>query len=257
MRKRFEGKVVIVTGATSGIGKVSAIAFAREGARVVITGRRVDEGAATVKVVQDEGGEAIFVRTDVSKTDDIRAMVAKTIETYGRLDCAFNNAGIVGEAGMRTADHTEETWDSVMNINLKAVWLSMKYEIPELLKNGGGTIVNNSSVYGLAASTMGHMPYAVSKHGVIGLTRSAAYEYATKGIRVNAVCPGFTHSEMVDKALDELPKEQFEDAIIRNTPMGRIAETSEIADVVLWLCSDESTYVTGQAIAPDGGWLAK
>ena len=257
MRKRFEDKVVLVTGATAGIGRVSAIAFAREGAKVVITGRRINEGEATVNVIRQEGGEAIFVKTDVSKTEDIRAMVARTVETYGRLDCAFNNAGIVGEAGLRTADHSEETWDIVMNVNLKAVWLSMKYEIPEMLKGGGGVIVNNSSIYGLVASTMGHVPYAVSKHGVIGLSRTAAYEYATRGIRVNAVCPGFTHSEMVDKAIDELPADYIDEAIIKHTPMGRIAETSEIADVVLWLCSSESSYVTGQAIAPDGGWLAK
>jgi NAD(P)-dependent dehydrogenase (short-subunit alcohol dehydrogenase family) len=257
MQKRFEDKVVLITGATAGIGKVTALAFAREGARVVVTGRRVDEGNAVVELIRSEGGEALFVKTDVSKTDEVRSMVARTIEAYGKLDCAFNNAGIAGEAGLPTADHTEETWDLVMNVNLKAVWLSMKYEIPEMLRNGKGVIVNNSSIYGLAASTVGHVPYAVSKHGVIGLTRTAAFEYAKKGIRVNAVCPAFTHSEMVDKAIDELPPEYIQEVVIEHTPMGRIAETQEIADVVLWLCSDESTYVTGQAIAPDGGWLAK
>lgn len=257
VRQRFEDKVVLITGATAGIGKVSAIAFAREGAKVVIAARRVDDGNATVDLIKSRGGEATFIRTDVTRTDDIRAMVAKTIETYGKLDCAFNNAGIAGDAGLPTAAHSEDNWDLVMNVNLKAVWLSMKYEIPEMLKNGSGVIVNNSSIYGLAASTMGHVPYAVSKHGVIGLTRSAAFEYAKQGIRVNAVCPGFTHSEMVDKAIDELPPEYIEEKIIKHTPLGRIAETQEIADVVLWLCSDESSYVTGQAIAPDGGWLAK
>lgn len=256
MHKRFEDKVVIVTGGSAGIGKVSALAFAREGAKVVVAARRVDEGNETVKRIKEEGGSAIFVCTDVTNADDVREMVARTINTYGKLDCAFNNAGIAGTAGLRTADHTEENWDTVMNINLKGVWLCMKYEIPEMLRNGGGTIVNNSSIYGLSASTVGHVPYSASKHGVIGLTRSAAYEYASKKIRVNAVCPGFTHSEMVDKALENLPPE-FEQMIISNTPLGRIAETSEIANAVLWLCSDESSYVTGQALAPDGGWLVK
>lgn len=256
MQKRFDGKVVIVTGASSGIGRVSALGFAREGAKVVAAARRVDEGARIVNEIKEAGGEAIFVKTDVSKADDVRNMVTKTIETYGRLDCAFNNAGIVGEAGMATADHTEENWDSVMSVNLKGVWLCLKYQIPEMLKQGRGSIVINSSMYGLAASTVRHMPYSVSKHGLIGLMRTAAYEYAKQGIRVNAVCPGFTHSEMVDAALETLPPE-FEQMILDNTPMGRIAETVEIANAVWWLCSDEASFVTGQALAPDGGWLVK
>ena len=257
MRRRFEDKVVIVTGGSAGIGKVSALAFAHEGAKVVVAARRVDESEAVVKLIKDEGGEATFIRTDVASADSVEQMVSRTVKTYGKLDCAFNNAGIAGDAGIRTADHTEQNWYTVMNVNLKGVWLCMKYELTAMLQNGRGTIVNNSSIYGLAASTVGHVPYAVSKHGVIGLTKSAAYEYATKGIRVNAVCPGFTHSEMVDKAIDELPDEWVQESIIRHTPMGRIAETSEIANAVLWLCSDESSYVTGQALAPDGGWLAK
>ena len=255
MKNRFEDKVVIVTGATSGIGKVSALAFAREEAKVVIAARRIAEGEQTVNEIKAAGGEAIFIQTDVAKAQDIINMVAKTIETYGKLDCAFNNAGIGGDALMPTADHTEENWDTVMNVNLKGVWLCMKYQIPAMLKNWRGAIVNNSSIYGLAASTVGHVPYAVSKHGVIGLTKTAAFEYAKQGIRVNALCPGYTHTELVDAALEAIST--LFDKIIVDVPMGRIAETEEIANAVLWLCSDEASFVTGQALAPDGGWLAK
>ncbi len=256
MKQRFQDKVVLVTGATSGIGKVCALAFAREGARVVVVGRRLEEGEKTVKQIKDEGGEGFFIQTDVSRSQEVMNMVALTIQTYGRLDCAFNNAGISGDAFMSTADHSEENWDTVMSINLKGVWLCMKYQIPEMLKNGGGAIVNNSSIYGLAASTVGHVPYAVSKHGVIGLTKTAAFEYAKQGIRVNAICPGYTHTEMVDSALEALP-DLFEKVLVNDIPMGRIAEVEEIANAVLWLSSDEASFVTGQALAPDGGWLAK
>ncbi|MEP7271250.1 MAG: SDR family oxidoreductase [Acidobacteriota bacterium] len=256
MNSRFQDKVVIVTGASSGIGKVSALAFAREGARVTIASRRVDEGLQTVSEIKAQGGEAFFIQTDVARTQDVQTMVRATIETYGRLDCAFNNAGISGDALILTADHTEENWDSVMAVNLKGVWLCMKYQIPEMLKHGRGAIVNNSSIYGLGGSTVGHVPYTVSKHGVIGLTKTAAFEYAKLGIRVNAICPGFTHSEMVDSALEALPRE-FETLLTNDVPMGRIGETQEIANAVLWLSSDEASFVTGQALAPDGGWLAK
>jgi NAD(P)-dependent dehydrogenase (short-subunit alcohol dehydrogenase family) len=256
MVKRFHDKVVIVTGASSGIGKVSALAFAREGAKVAIAARRIDQGSQTVEEIKAAGGDAFFVQADVSKAQDVSNMVSMTIKTYGKLDCAFNNAGIGGDVLLSTADHTEENWDAVMSVNLKGVWLCMKYQIPEMLKNGRGSIVNNSSIYGLAASTVGHVPYAVSKHGVIGLTKTAAFEYAKKGIRVNAVCPGYTHSELVDGAIDALPGE-FEKMLAYDIPMGRIADTEEIAHAVLWLCSDEASFVTGQALAPDGGWLAK
>jgi len=255
MTNRFDGKVVIVTGASSGIGKVSALAFAREGAQVVIAARRADQGMQTIEEIKSAGGEALFVKTDVANTEDVINMVATTIKVYGQLDCAFNNAGISGDVFIPTADHSEENWDRVISINLKGVWLCMKYELPEMLKRGRGAIVNNSSVYGLAGSTVGHVPYAVSKHGVIGLTKSAAIDYARKGIRVNAVCPGYAHSDMVDPGLEAAPAE-FE-KILKDVPMRRIAETEEIAAAVLWLCSDEASFVTGHALAPDGGWLAK
>ena len=255
MNKRFQDKVVIVTGATSGIGKVAALAFAREGAKVALAARRAEEGLQVAQSIKDAGGEAIFIQTDVTKTLDVANMVAKTIEAYGKLDCAFNNAGIGGDAMKPTAEHSEANWDNVINVNLKGVWLCMKYQVPEMLKNGRGSIVNNSSIYGLAASTVGHVPYAASKHGVIGITKTAAFEYAQQGIRVNAICPGYTHSELVDAALEAIPA--LYDKIIVDVPMKRIAETEEITNAVLWLCSDEASFVTGQALAPDGGWLAK
>jgi NAD(P)-dependent dehydrogenase (short-subunit alcohol dehydrogenase family) len=254
MKKRFAEKVVIVTGASSGIGKATAIEFGREGARVVVAARRREQCELTVREIEEVGGEAVFVETDVAQSDSIQALVAKTIEVYGRLDCAFNNAGISGDAFRPTAQHSEESWDKVMNVNLKGVWLCMKYEIAEMLKNGGGAIVNNSSVLGLRATPIGNAPYAVSKHGVIGLTKTAALEYAKQGIRVNAVCPGWTRSEMVDPAFDLFPNEMTQ--IINQIPMGRPADAVEIARAVLWLCSDESGYVTGQALAPDGGLMA-
>lgn len=256
MQKKFEGKVVLVTGASSGIGRVTAIEFARAGAKVILAARRVDESQRVVREIKDEGGEALFVQTDVARQDSVRAVVEQAIAAYGRLDCAFNNAGIAGDVFLPTADHTEENWDTVLDTNLKGTWLCMKHELAQMLKQaGGGAIVNNSSVYGLKSSTVGHMPYAVSKHGVIALTKTAAHEYANKGIRINAVCPGWTHSEVVDAALEAYPAVNA--LIAEQVPMQRVADAVEIARVVLWLCSDEASYITGQAIAPDGGWLAK
>lgn len=255
MEKRFAGKVALVTGASSGIGKVTAIEFARAGAKVVVAARRAEESQQVVHQIKSEGGDALFVQTDVTQQASIIALIEQTVATYGRLDCAFNNAGIAGDVFTPTADHTEENWDTVMNTNLKGVFLCMKHEIGQMLKQGGGTIVNNSSAYGLRSSTVGHVPYAVSKHGMIALTQTAAHEYATKGIRINAVCPGWTHSEIVDGALEAHP--DLHNFITGIVPMQRVADSVEIARVVLWLCSDEASYITGQALAADGGWTAK
>lgn len=256
MDRRFSGKVALVTGATSGIGRETALQFAREGARVVLSGRRESQGRAVVSEIEAAGGEAHFVRSDVTDAESVRHMVDATVARFGRLDCAFNNAGISGEAMKPTADHSQENWDSVIATNLTGVWRSMKFEISAMLKCGGGSIVNNSSGYGLVGSGVGHAPYAAAKHGVIGLTRSAAIEYAMQGIRVNAVCPGWTHSEMVDPVLAAMP--DLFSAILKNeVPMQRIAAAAEIARAVLWLCSDEASYVTGHPLVVDGGVLAR
>ena len=256
MNPRFQNKVVIVTGASSGIGKAAAIEFGKEGAKVVLSARRLAECEKSAEAVRAAGGEAIAVQVDVTQPSDIENMVATTIETYGRLDCAFNNAGIAGETGLPTHEHSVENWENVLRVNLTSIFLSMKYQIPEMLKAGGGAIVNNSSIYGLVAATVGHVPYAASKYGVIGVTQTAAYEYATQGIRVNAVCPGFTWAEHMRDS-NEADPARFEQKIIPDIPMGRLGEMEEIARLVLWLASDEASYVTGQAIAADGGWVAK
>ena len=256
MGTRFAVRVALVTGATSGIGKETALQFAREGAHVVLAARRAELGRALEKEISGLGGEALFVETDVTRADSLANMVDAALKRFGRLDCAFNNAGIAGDAMKPTADHTLENWNAVIATNLTGVFASMKFEIPAMLKNGGGSIVNAASTYGLIGSTAGHVPYAAAKHGVIGLTKSAAIEYAKAGIRVNAICPGWTHSEMVDPALEAMP-EVLGGLIAQDVPMGRVADASEIARAVLWLCSEESSYVTGTMLTADGGWTAR
>lgn len=253
MAGQFDGKVALVTGAGSGIGRASAMAFAQEGATVVVADIVVEGGEETVKLIKDAGGEASFVKADVSQATEVEAMVNKAVETYGRLDYAHNNAGIEG-AMSSTVDCTEETWDSTININLKGVWLCMKYEIPQMLKQGGGAIVNTSSIAGLVGSA-GLPAYVASKHGVAGLTKTAAVEYSKEGIRVNAVCPGAIRTPMIERILEENP--EMGEMMDSMHPIGRLGESEEIAKAVVWLCSDAASFVTGLPMAVDGGMVAQ
>ena len=253
MKTGLEGKVVLVTGGASGIGRASCLAFAREGAKVVVADMALEGGEETASRVRETGGEAIFVRFDVSNTSDVEALVKKTMEAYDRLDCAHNNAGIAGPMA-RTADCSEQDWDDVIKVNLKGVWLCMKYEIAEMVKQGSGVIVNTASTAGLRGARLASA-YAASSHGVVGLTKSAALEYATDGIRINAVCPGIVDTPMIRRHIagDAKREAQFK----AGSPIGKIGTPDEIAQAVVWLCSDGASYVTGQAMVVDGGRTAQ
>ena len=248
----FQDKVALVTGGSSGIGRAAAIAFAREGARVAVAARRQAQGEQTVAQIRDKGGEAVFVKTDVSESAQVEAMITTTIEAFGRLDCAFNNAGITGPDA-RTHEYDEDAWDSVVATDLKGVWLCMKYEVQHMLAHGGGAIVNDSSAAGTRAWP-GHSAYAAAKHGVIGLTRTAAREYAKDSIRVNAVCPGWIETPMVDDLFADAPERR--DRITSSMPVGRMGTPEEVAEAVLWLCSDAASFVTGDSLMVDGGQTA-
>ncbi len=250
--KMLDGKVAIVTGASAGIGAAAALEFARQGARVVVAARRRDQSEEIVEQIRALGSEGLFVQTDVTKPAEVAAMVAATLAKFGRLDCAFNNAGISGSRGVPVADIEERVWDEVMNLNLKAVWMCMKHEIPAMLKNGNGAIVNNASVYGLQASDLGHAAYCASKFGVVGLTKTAAVDYGQQGIRVNAVCPGFTLSEMVDPR-----KRDLGPLVAKHSAMNRAGNPEEIANAVVWLCSDAASFINGVALPASGGETTK
>ena len=252
MTKLFESKVALVTGGNAGIGRATAIAFANEGASVVVAARRVAEGEETVSLIRDAGGEAQFAKTDVTDKGDIEAMVATCVSEYGGLDYAVNNAGVEGTPFVPAADYDEEAWDTVMDINLKGVWLSMKSEIPEMLKRGGGSIINMSSVAGLKGGRLG-VAYYASKHGVIGLTKAAASEYAAQGIRINAVCPAVIKTAMVERAF--LHDQNLAERLTAMHPIGRFGQPEEGASAVIWLCSEGASFVTGHAQTVDGGFL--
>jgi NAD(P)-dependent dehydrogenase (short-subunit alcohol dehydrogenase family) len=250
---KLEGKVALVTGGAAGIGRATSLAFAREDAKVVIADINITGGEETVKMIRDAGGQAIFIKTDVTKAEEVKAMADKAVEAFGQLNCAFNNAGINGEA-VSISRCTEESWDSIMDTNLKGVFLCMKYEIPKILKSGGGSIVNTASVMGLVGDGS-HPAYAASKHGVVGLTRTAAIVYAQAGIRINAVCPGAIHTSMTAQLIDRHP--DIKQLLESNSPMNRIAEADEVARAVLFLCSDDASFITGHPLAVDGGWVAR
>ncbi len=247
----FEGKVALITGGSSGIGRAAALAFAAEGARVAVAARRAAESEETVALIQKQGGEAIFVQTDIAQHIQVERMVKTTVDHFGRLDFAFNNAGVLGSSFIPTADYDLATWDRVIAINLSGVFFSMKYEIPAILASGGGSIVNMSSVAGQIGGPVG-VAYYASKHGVVGLTKAAANEYSAKGVRVNAVCPAVITTDMASEAF---PKE-LEEMLIAAHPIGRFGKPEEVADAVTFLCSNKASFITGHALAIDGGMLS-
>ncbi|MFV3381865.1 SDR family oxidoreductase [Pseudomonas sp. NY15354] len=252
MSMTFSGQVALVTGGGAGIGRATAQAFAVEGLKVVVADRDVEGGEATVALIRQAGGEGLFVACDVTKDAEVRHLHERIIEAYGRLDYAFNNAGIEIEQG-RLAEGSEAQFDAIMGVNVKGVWLCMKYQLSLMLAVGGGAIVNTASVAGLGAAPKMSI-YSASKHAVIGLTKSAAIEYAKKGIRVNAVCPAVIDTDMFRRAYESDPrKAEFAAAM---HPVGRVGKVEEIASAVLYLCSDGAAFTTGHSLAVDGGATA-
>ena len=252
MTTELQGKVALVTGGTSGIGRDAAVLFAKSGAKVTVAGRREPDGKETVEMIRAAGGDGLFVKADVSKAADVEALVRKTVEKFGRLDVAFNNAGIEGN-WVPITEQSEEDWDRTIDINLKGTWLCLKHEIRQMLKQGGGgAIVNMASVAGLMGSA-GAATYAASKHGVMGLTKAAALENARSGIRVNVVCPAVIETAMAERLFGEPEANKF---ALSLHPIGRFGKPSEISEAVLFMCSDRASFMTGQSLVLDGGLLA-
>lgn len=256
MAGRLQAKVALVTGGASGIGRAAAVAFAREGASVVVSDVDATGGEQTAQAIRAAGGQAIFARADVSQAAQVEALTKRTLESFGRLDCAFNNAGIQGQIATTVECH-EENWDRIIATNLKGVWLCMKYEIPLMLHQGGGAIVNTASNFGLVSSA-GMPAYSASKHGVLGVSKAAALEYASFGIRVNAVCPGPIKTPLSEGVIREHPDaERMVEAIMSRLPVGRWGLAEEVAEAVIWLCSGAASFVTGAALPVDGGYVAQ
>jgi NAD(P)-dependent dehydrogenase (short-subunit alcohol dehydrogenase family) len=252
MIAELQGKVALVTGGTSGIGRETAVLFAKSGARIVVTGRRERDGNETVDLVRAAGGDGLFVKSDVSKSSEVAALVERVVERFGRLDIAFNNAGIEG-VWVPISRQSEEDFDRTIEINLKGVWLCLKYEIRQMLKQGGGgAIVNMASVAGLVGSA-GAAAYSASKHGVMGLTKAAALETARNGIRINTVCPAVVETPMADRLFGTPEVHKF---ILGYHAIGRFGRPAEIAEAVVWMCSDRASFMTGQSLVLDGGFLA-
>jgi NAD(P)-dependent dehydrogenase (short-subunit alcohol dehydrogenase family) len=249
----LENKVALVTGAGSGIGRASSLILAREGAKMVVSDIDASGAEETLSLIKERGGDGVFVHADVSKSNDVQELISRAVSTYGRLDCAYNNAGIEGYMSGRLHEYPEETWDRLVDINIKGVWLCLKYEIPQMLEQGGGAIVNTASVAGLVGARR-LSAYIASKHAVVGLTKAAALEYAQDGIRVNAVCPGTIDTPMLDRLIAGWKTD--EDMNTRQ-PIGRLGTPAEIAETVAWLCSDAASLVTGIAMAVDGGQTAE
>ena len=258
MAGQLAGKVMLVTGGASGIGRATALACARKGARLIIADLQEEGGQHTVHLITAQGGEASFVHTDVTQATAVEALIAQAVERYGRLDCAHNNAGIsgrgiAGDHRALTAEYPDDRWHQVIASNLTGVWLCMKYELRQMLTQGGGAIVNTASIGGLVALP-GNAAYVASKHGVVGLTRTAAVEYAQHGIRVNCVCPGYIHTPMTAPGMHDPNRMAL---MIASEPVGRMGDPTEVAAAVVWLCSDAASFVTGHAMAVDGGYLAQ
>lgn len=249
----MKGKTAIVTGGGNGIGRATCKLLAKRGVSVLVSDIDAESGEKVVQEIEADGGEASFKKCDVSSQEQVEEMVEFTIDTYGELDFAVNNAGVEGKRE-DVVNCSAENWNFVVDINLTGVWHCMKYEIPAMLESGGGSIVNNASIAGLVG--FDHLPaYVASKHGVVGLTKAAALDYSDQGIRVNSICPGVIETEMVARAFEETP--EVRDAIVESKPMARLGQPEEMAEVIAWLCSDSSSFVTGQALAADGGYVAR